>query len=71
MRELSIHEYSIIAGGITETQCVGAAIIVGGVVGGVVTRNPAGLGVRGTIGGVIGGVFCAPITSSSSEDGDG
>ncbi|ENV38176.1 hypothetical protein F959_00940 [Acinetobacter venetianus RAG-1 = CIP 110063] len=71
MRELSIFEYSVISGGMTESQCVGAATIVGGVVGGIATRNPAGVGVGATIGNIVGGIICAPITNNqSSEDGD-
>lgn len=72
MRELSISEYNVISGGMTETQCVSAATGVGGLLGGLATRNIAGVGVGMTIGNIVGGLICAPITDTqSSEDGDG
>ncbi|MFG0635349.1 hypothetical protein [Acinetobacter soli] len=76
MRELSISEYNLINGGITETQCVGISSIAGGVIGGVTGGVPGAL-VGATVGSIVGGVFCAPITGSNytnnnnSEDGDG
>ncbi|YCO59805.1 hypothetical protein ACL9Z5_003086 [Acinetobacter calcoaceticus] len=72
MRELSISEYNVISGGMTESQCVGTATIVGGVIGGVATGSAAGVGIGATIGNIVGGVICAPITDNqNSEDGDG
>ena len=71
MRELLISEYNVISGGMTESQCVGAATVVGGILGGIATRNAAGVGIGATVGNIVGGVICAPITNNqTSEDGD-
>jgi len=76
MREILISEYSLINGGVTETQCIGITTVAGGIIGGVAGGIP-GAGIGGTVGGIVGGIFCAPITGSNytnnnvSEDGDG
>lgn len=68
MRELLVSEYTIVSGGVTESQCVGAATLAGAALGALITRSPNGTAAGATAGGILGGLICAPLTG---EDGDG
>jgi hypothetical protein len=67
VHELTVAEIDFVSGGITENQCIGAATLGGGVIGGGIGFFAGGIGAFGGagfgmgVGGALGMMFCTYI----------